>query len=176
MKPIPLRQQLTLVGAGYALVFVAAAGLVFSRYMLYVLHPQDAAAAGGMYAAGDIFLALIIACMFLVPTFFLALVARASERISISYSKFVLGLSLTAPLCLGLLNIPAVNQGPMLPGEILMDRLACSPILLVAFAFSRLLARFPRAKRLTLYALIIELLSLVAIAGWFLLPLTWHRT
>ncbi|HTR65932.1 MAG TPA: hypothetical protein VMH85_09170, partial [Terriglobales bacterium] len=107
MKPIPLRQQLTLVGAGYALVFVAAAGLVFSRYMLYVLHPQDAAAAGGMYAAGDIFLALIIACMFLVPTFFLALVARASERISISYSKFVLGLSLTAPLCLGLLNIPA---------------------------------------------------------------------
>lgn len=176
MKAIPLRVQLGLVGAGYASVVAIAGALIFARYMLYVTHPQDAAAAGGMYAAGDTILALMIAGMFLAPTFFLALVVRKSEHLSLLYSRFLLGLSLTAPLCLGLLSIPAVNQGPMLPGEILLDRLFCSPVVIVAFAFSRVLARFQRGKQLTLYALLIEVLTLILTVVLFLFPAGLHRS
>jgi hypothetical protein len=168
MKPISLRTQLILVAAGYAAVLAAAAALVFGRYMLYVTHPQDAAAAGGMYAAGDLFLEMFIFCMLLVPTFFLAWVIRKSEDLYTAYSKILLGLSLTAPICLGVLAIPAVGQGPMALGEIFMARLIGSPFVIVGFGFSRLLARFDRAKRLTFYALMIEILTLVFMVAGFL--------
>jgi hypothetical protein len=167
MKPIPFRTQLGLVAAGYGVVLAAAAFLVFARYMLYVTHPQDVAAAGGMYAAGDWTLEIFIGCMLLVPTFVLVLVIRKSERLYDVYSKVVLGLSLTAPICLGVLSIPAVAQGTMLLGWICMDRLLCSPIVIVGLVISRLLARFERAKRLTLYALLIEILTFVLIIVLF---------
>jgi hypothetical protein len=169
MKSIPLRTQLSLVAAGYAVVLVTAALLVFARYLLYVNHPQDVAAAGGMYAAGDWMLEIIIGCMLLVPTFALALVVRKSENLSTGYSKVLLGLSLTAPICLGLLCIAAVGQGTMLLGWICLDRLLCSPVVIVGLVVSRLLARFDRAKRLTLYALLIEILTLTLMVGVFLL-------
>jgi hypothetical protein len=174
MKPIPLRAQLGLVAAGYAVVLATAAFLVFARYMLYVNHPGDAAAAGGMYAAGDLMLGIFIACMFLVPTFVLVLVIRKSERLYTVYSKIVLGLSLTAPICLGVLSIPAVAQGTMLLGWICMDRLLCSPIVIVGLIISRLLARFDRAKRLTLYALLLEVLTLVLTVVLFLFVARSH--
>ncbi|HEY4903077.1 MAG TPA: hypothetical protein VIH89_06355 [Candidatus Sulfotelmatobacter sp.] len=69
MKAIPMHGQLILVGAGYAAVLAAATALVFARYMLYVRHPQDTAAAGGMYAGGDLILEVFIGCMFLFPLF-----------------------------------------------------------------------------------------------------------
>jgi len=40
--------------------------------------------------------------------------------------------------------------------------------------FSRLLARFDRAKRLTLYALLIEVLTFVSMAALLLLPARAH--
>lgn len=174
MKPISLRTQLILVAAGYAAVLATAAAMVFGRYLLYVTHPQDAAAAGGMYAAGDMFLEMFIACMLLVPTFFLAMVIRNSEDLYTGYSKILLGLSLTAPICLGVLSIPAVGRGPMALGEIFMSRLIGSPFVIVGLGFSRMLARFDRAKRLTLYALVIEILTLVFMVAGFLFLARGH--
>jgi hypothetical protein len=65
-------------------------------------------------------------------------------------------------------SIPAVNQGTMLLGEICLERLFGSPIVVVGLGFSRLLARFDRAKRLTFYALLIEFLTLVFMAALLL--------
>jgi len=76
VKPIPWRTQLGLVATGYAVVIGAAAALVLARYMLYVRHPDDAAAAGGMYAFGDMMLGFFIVGLFLIPTFFLSARAR----------------------------------------------------------------------------------------------------
>jgi hypothetical protein len=170
MKAIPLRVQLGLVAAGYGVVLAGAAVLVLARHMVYVNHLQDAAAAGGMYAFGDWMLEIFIGCMLLVPTFALALVVRTSEKLSIGYSKFLLVLSLTAPVCLGIVSIPAVGQGTTALGWICMDRLFCSPVVLVGLVVSRLLARFDRAKRLTSYALCIEILTLAVIVAMFLWP------
>jgi hypothetical protein len=167
MKAIPLRMQLGLVGAGYALVFAAAIVLVYGRHLMYVTHAADAAAAGGMYAGGDLILGIFIGCMFLVPTFLLVLVVRESENLYTGYAKVLLGLSLTAPLSLGVLSIPAVGQGTMALGWICMDRLFGSPIVVVGLVVSRLLAPFERAKRLTLYALLIEVLTLALMVALF---------
>jgi hypothetical protein len=167
MKPIPFRGQLILVGAGYAGVLAIATALVFARYMLYINHPQDVAAAGGMYAGGDLILEVFIGCMFLVPTFLLAFVLRKSESLYSGYSKIMLGLSLTAPICLGVSSIPAVSQGSGILGWICMDRLLCSPLVITGLGFSRLLARFDRAKRLTFYALLIEVVTLVLMVALF---------
>jgi hypothetical protein len=168
MKAIPLRLQLILVAASYAAVLATATLLVLGRYILYIRHPQDVAASGGMYAAGDWMLGILIGCMLLVRTFLLALVIRNSENLYIRYSKIMLGLSLTAPLCLGVLSIPAVSQGTMVLGWICLGRVLGSPIVIVGLGFSRLLARFDQAKRLTFYALLIEILTVVLMAALFL--------
>jgi len=173
MKAIPLRTQLCLVAAFYTVVLATAALLVYARHLQYVNHPEDTA--GGMYAAGDLILEIFIGCMFLVPTFVLALVIRKSEHLYAVYSRVLLGLSLTAPISLGVLSIPAVNQGTMLLGWICMDRLLCSPIVIVGLVASRLLARFDQAKRLTLYALLIEVLTLALTAALFLFAAKAHR-
>jgi hypothetical protein len=175
MKPIPLPTQLRLVAAGYAVVLATAALLVYMRHLLYVNHPEDVAAAGGMYAAGDWMLEIFIGCMLLVPTFVLALVVRKSEPLYTGYSRVLLGLSLTAPLCLGVLSIPAMNQGTMLLGWICLDRLLCSPIVMVGLIVSRLLAGYDQAKRLTLYALLIEVLTLALAAALLLFSAKAHR-
>ncbi|SPF37786.1 membrane hypothetical protein [Candidatus Sulfotelmatobacter kueseliae] len=144
------------------------------RHLLYVNHPQDAAAAGGMYAAGDWMLEIIIGCMVLVPTFVLVLVIRKYEPLYAVYSRILLGLSLTAPLCLAVLSIPAVSQGTMLLGWICLDRLLCSPVVIVGLLVSRLLARFDQAKRFTLYALLIEVLTLALAVALFLFAAKAH--
>jgi hypothetical protein len=45
----------------------------------------------------------------------------------------------------------------------------------VGLVVSRLLARFDRAKRLTLYAVLIEVLTLALTAALFLFAATTHR-
>jgi len=180
LKAVPLRVQLILVAAGYVAVLAIAAVLVFVRHMQYVNHPEEVAAASGMYAGGDLILEIFIGCMLLVVTFFLVLVIRNSEAFYNRYSLILLGLSLTAPLCLAVLSIPAVgqgtvNQGTMLLGWICLDRLFASPLVVVGLVFSRLLARFDRAKRLTLYALLVEVLTLVFMTALFLFSARAHR-
>src|SRR6266576_3908643 len=159
MKPVPLRVQLILVAAGYVAVLAIATVLIYERHMQNVNHPEEVVASSGMYAAGDLILEIFIGCMLLVPTFFLVLVVRNSEALYTRYSLILLGLSFTAPLCLAVLSIPAVGQGTMLLGWICLDRLFASPLVIVGLVFSRLLARFDRAKRLTLYALLVEVLT-----------------
>jgi len=155
VKAISFRTQLNLVWAGYGLVLAASIGLVFLRYLQYVLHPQDADQYSGMWAGGDMILGIFIGGLFLIPTFFLLLVIAQSEAASTLYAKVVLGLSITLPLSVGTMLIPAVSQSWILgsPG---FFRVMESPMVLVGLVISRLMVRFPRAKRLTSYALMVE--------------------
>src|SRR5579862_5095579 len=105
MDAIPFRAKVGAVAGGYALVLAAGIMLVYARHLLYVNHPEEVMAASGMYAAGDWMLELFIGLLLLLPTFLLALIIRKSESLYIGYSKVLLGLSLTAPLCLGIFSI-----------------------------------------------------------------------
>ena len=161
------RWQLRLVAAGYAAVVVVSAFLIGVRYLQYVRNPQDVAAAGGMYAGGDLLLEIIIGFLFLMPTIALVFVIRKSESAYTNYAKVLLGLSLTAPISLGLVFIPVLNQWYL--GDALIFRLFAIPMVVAVLIFSRWLARFARARRLITYALLIEGLTFVVIiAGLFL--------
>ena len=161
MDPSPSRLQLRLVAATYAAVGIVSALLIFQRYLLYLRNPQDAAAASGMYAGGDLLLEIIIALLFLVPTVALVFVIRKSESSYTTYAKVLFGLSLTAPLSVVLLVIPVVNQWYW--GDACIFRLFAIPIVIVVLIFSRWLTRFARARRLISYAMLIEGLTFVPI-------------
>ncbi len=168
MKPIPWRTQLGAVAAGYAIVVLISAVLLLGRHIQYVTHPVDANTYGAMFAFGDLLLGLFIGGLFLIPTFLLALVIRNSEPAYTRYSQILLGLSLTAPISLGVLLIPAVSQGNSFLGWFCMDRLFASPIVIAGLAVSRLLARFGRSKRLTSYALLVEFGTIALVVALFL--------
>jgi hypothetical protein len=164
MEALSLRAKLSWVAAGYAAVVAVSIFLVIARYLQYALHPQDANQYGGMWAGGDMILGVFIFCLFLVPTFFLVLVIRKSEEMYTSYTKVLFFLSLTSPLSIGLFAIPAVRESNSLLGFACMWRLLGSPLILVGMAGSRLIARFPRAKRWSSYAALIEGATLGAMA------------
>ena len=119
MQPIPWRVQLGAVAAGYAMVFLVAAVLLYARHIQYVTHPADAVSSGGMYAFGDLMLGLFIGGLFLIPTFLLVLVIRKSETAYTKYSQTLLGLSLTGPICLGVFPHPRREPGGLVPGRVL---------------------------------------------------------
>lgn len=160
MKALTLRAQLQLVATGYATVAVVSALLVAIRYTQYRLHPDDANQYGGMWAGGDMVLGIFIFFLFAVPTFFLALIARKSEPLATGYAKALVALSLTAPASIGLLAIPAIENSNSMLGWVCMWRVLGSPFILFGMVGSRLLARFPRAKRLSMYAATIEAVTL----------------
>ena len=164
-----LRGQLLLITAAYVCVLAVSSALVVMRYMQYVLHANDVDASGGMWAFGDAMLGLFIACLFLVPTFWLAFVLRNSEALYTTYSKVVFGVGVSAPLCLGVMAIPAVGQSNNPLGWVCLYRLMCAPVVLVGMAISRALARFPRAKRMTSCAVAIELLTIAGMVGMLML-------
>jgi len=174
VKAIAWGTQWRLVGAGYFGVALIGTGLVFMRYMQYKLHPDDANNYGAMWGFGDWLLGLFIAGMFLIPTFVLLLVIARSEAASILYSKIVLGFSLTLPLSVGLMFIPAVAQGWVIGGPC-MYRVLCSPVVLAGLGLSRIMVRYSRAKKLTSYALLVEFGTLVLIVGSLSGPALWHR-
>jgi len=113
-----------------------------------------------MWAGGDLILELFIVGMLLVVTVFLVLVTRKSETAYTIYSKALVGISLTAPLSVAIISIPAVSQSNSILGFACMFRLFASPLVAFGMGMSRLFARFPRPKRLTVYALAIEGLTL----------------
>jgi hypothetical protein len=162
MRALTLRAQLGLVVAGYAAVLGGSTFLVAWRYMQYRWHPDDASQYGGMWAGGDLILGVFIFCLFLVPTFFLVLVARKSEPMYSGYAKVLFFVSLTAPVSAGLLAMPMIGQSNSLLGWACMWRLFASPFVLVGIAGSRLLARFPQAKRWSSYAALIEAATIAA--------------
>ena len=161
MEPTPSRLQLRFVAASYAVVFAVSALLIFQRYLVYIRNPQDVAAAGGMYAGGDLLLEIFICFLFLVPTVALVFVIRKSESAYTTYAKVLLGLSLTAPLSVVLLIIPVLNQWYW--GDACTFRLFATPLVVVLLIFSRWLTCFTRARRLISYALLIEGLTVVGI-------------
>jgi hypothetical protein len=175
MRALSLRAQLGWVAAGYAAVLAVSTFLVVARYLQYVRHPEDASQYGGMWAGGDMFLGVFIFCLLLVPTFFLVLAIRKSEPLYTRYAKVLLGLGLSAPVSLGLIAIPEVNHWQSLLGYVFLWRILGSPFVFLVLVGSRALARFPRAKRLCSYAVLIEGLTLVAMVVLFGLAMGSHR-
>jgi hypothetical protein len=144
--------------------------LIAWRYWQYVTHPADAAASSGMWAGGDLMLELFICGMFLVVTFFLVLVIYKYETAYTNYAKALIAISVTAPASVGLMAIPAVGQGTSLVGWACLFRLFASPLVLAGFGMSRVFARFPKAKRITNRALLIEGLTLAFMVLMLFLP------
>jgi hypothetical protein len=154
--------QLGLVALGYGAVLVIAATLLFGRHLQELQNPAEAS--GGMWAAGDAFLLIFIACLFMVPTVFLIWVTARFEAFYTAYSKFLLGVSLSAPVCLGVLYFGENHVGQSLI-NLCLYRLMWLPFILVGMGISRLVARFDRARRFASYALLIEGLTLaIAVA------------
>jgi hypothetical protein len=154
--------QLGLVALGYGAVLVIAATLLFGRHLQELQNPAEAS--GGMWAAGDAFLMIFIACLFMVPTVSLIWVTAKFEAFYTAYSKFLLGVSLSAPVCLGVLYFGENHVGQSLI-NLCLYRLMWLPFILVGMGISRLVARFDRAKRFASYALLIEGLTLaIAVA------------
>src|ERR1700691_1153560 len=83
---------------GYAAVLVVAAASLFWRHLVELQDP--AAASGGMAAAGDAMLYLFLGCLLLIPTAFLIRIIAKSEAPYTAYSRFLFGLSLSAPVCM----------------------------------------------------------------------------
>jgi len=157
-----LSSRLQLVALAYAAVFAIAAAILYARHLQELLYPAEAS--GGMWAAGDAMLYIFIACLFMLPTMFFLLVTAKFESFYTACSQFVLGLSLSAPVCLGVLWF---GEHRLAEGfiDFCLYRLLCSPFLLVGIGVSWLAARFDRAKRLVAYALVVEGLTLgVAVA------------
>jgi len=84
--------------------------------------------------SGFTLLELFIVGMFLVDTFFLVLVIAKSESAYTTYSKVLVAISLTAPLSVAIISIPAVGQSDFILGWACMFRLFSSP--LVAFGIA----------------------------------------
>jgi hypothetical protein len=162
VKSISWRVQLGLVALGYGAVLVIAATLLFGRHLQELQNPAEAS--GGMWAAGDAFLLIFLGCLFMAPTVFLIWVTARFEAFYTAYSKFLLGLSLSAPVCLGVLYLGENHVGQTLI-NLCLFRLMWLPFILVGMGISRLVARFGRAKRFASYAFLIEGLTLAIAVG-----------
>lgn len=161
MLRIPRKIQLALVTCGYVMVLGLAALLILWRYLQYQEHPADVAQYGGMWAGGDLMLEWFICGMLLAMTFVLVLVIYKSETAYTNYARVVLALSATLPVSVGLFAISAVGRGNSLVGWACLFRVFASPVVLIGIVMSRLFARFPKAKRMTNSAFLIEFLTLV---------------
>jgi len=154
--------QLGAVAVGYVAVLVVAAALLYMRHLQELQYPAEAS--GGMWAAGDALLYVFIACLFMVPTVFLIWVTAKFEAFYTAYSKFLLGLSLSAPVCLSVFLLGENRVGERLI-NLSLYRLMWLPFILVGMGISRLVARFDRAKKFASYALLVEGLTLaIAVA------------
>jgi hypothetical protein len=149
--------QFGLVAVGYAAVLVFAAASLYTRHLIALQDPV--AASGVMAAAGDTMLHLFLGCLFLIPTAFLIRIIAKSEALYTAYSRFLFGLSLSAPVCLSVVLF-GENYVAQSLSWLYFFRILESPIVLVGMGISSSSARFDRAKRLASYALIVEGLTL----------------
>ncbi len=149
--------QVGLVAVGYAAVLVFTAASLYTRHLLALQDP--AAASGGMAAAGDTLLGLFIGCLFLIPTAFLVRILAKSEALYTAYSRFLFGLSLSAPVCLSVVLFGG-NYVARSLSWLCFFRMLESPVVLVGMSISRSAARFDQPKRLASYALLVEGLTL----------------
>jgi hypothetical protein len=173
VKPVSSRAQFGLIAAGYGAVFVIAAAWIFQRHLIELQDPV--AASGGMAAAGDTMLYLIIGFLFLIPTVFLIRIIAKTEKAYTAFAKFLFGLSLSAPVCMTVVLIGDNNHLPQGLGWICGYRMLESPIVLMGMGISRVAARFDRAKRLISYALLVEGLTLGLPIAAFIIALFTRR-
>ena len=152
------RVQIKLVALGYAAVSVVAAALLIGRHMQELMYPADAS--GGMWAFGDAILYIFIACLFMFPTGFLIWATAQFEAYFTGYSIFLLGLSLSSAVCLIVLNVGENHVAEGLR-NLCFSRLILSPFILVGMGISRWVARFDRARRLVVFALLAEGLTFI---------------
>ena len=157
--------QFGLVGMAYAAILVVAAAALFLRHLVELQDPV--AASGGMAAFGDTMLYLFIGCLFLIPTAFLIWTIAKSEALYTAYSRFLFGLSLSAPVCLSVLLFGG-NYVAQSLSWLCLYRVLQSPIVLVGMGISRFAARFDRAKRLASYALLVEGLTVALAVAAFI--------
>lgn len=124
-----------------------------------VTHAAEVAAAGGMFAGGDLLLELFVVFLLMIPTVFLVRLGSRFEEPYTTYSKTLLVVGLSAPVCLALFAL-GNKQLPDSVAAVCLERLFWSPLVLAIIGMSRLMARFDRAKRLTSYALLLETVTL----------------
>jgi hypothetical protein len=171
VKPVSSRTQYGFVAVGYAAVFVFAAASLYQRHLLELQDPV--AFSGGMAAAGDSMLYLFIGFLFLIPTVFLIRIIAKIEETYTAFSKFLFGLSLSAPVCMTVVLLG--DHVPQSLGWICGWRMLESPIILMGMGISRFAARFDRAKRFISYALLVEGLTLVLPIAVFIAAAFMHR-
>jgi hypothetical protein len=150
--------QYALAGVGYAAVFAVGALLLYRRHLWELQDPVTASS--GMAAGGDMILHLFIGFLFLIPTVYLISVMAKTEALYLSYSRFLFGLSLSAPVCLGVVAFGENHVPPSL-SWLCSFRIMESPIVLIGMVVSRFVARFDRSKRLVSFALLVEGLTLI---------------
>src|SRR5579872_4377896 len=90
--------QFGLVALAYFIVLVIAVAALIGRHLWALQDP--ATASGGMAAFGDLVLYLFIGGLFLLPTVLLIWVIAKFEGMYTVYSRFLFGLSLSAPVCM----------------------------------------------------------------------------
>jgi hypothetical protein len=162
VESAPERLHPGFIAAGYAAVSLVAALLLYNQHVQHLRELQMMAAMGPplFHPYSDWLLVLLIGGLFLVPTVLLVWTIRESETAYTLYSRILLLLSITLPVCL--LLIPLL---PLLGIDFLSTlcvyRFYVSPAVAVGLAISWFFARFARAKRLILYALMIEVGTLV---------------
>ena len=157
--------QFGLVGMAYAAVLAVAAAALYLRHLVELQDPV--AASGGMAAFGNTLLYLFIGCLFLIPTAFLIWTIAKFEALYTAYSRFLFGLSLSAPVCLSVLLFGG-NYVAQSLSWLCLYRVLESPIVLVGMGISRFAARFDRAKRLASYALLVEGLTVALAVAAFI--------
>jgi hypothetical protein len=153
------RVGIGLVVAGYAGVLIVAAALITQRYLAERRNPADFNS--GMAAGGDWFLELFLVALLLIPTCLLALLIRNSEAAYTKFARILFGFSLTAPVSLGLMAIPAVGQTNSLLGSFCLYRIFGFPMTAVGLAGSCVLAKFRRPRLVILYSLLIEIGAII---------------
>jgi hypothetical protein len=155
MQAISNRTQLRLIGAAYAGVLSFTALTLYARYSWEQAHLADVLASSGMYAGGDMLLAMFLTLLVLVPTFFLVRLISQAERPAQLYAGLMLAVALSAPVALALFRLGgALAVEPV--GALSFMRLFWSPFVLALLIASRLLARFPTPSRILNFALLAE--------------------
>jgi hypothetical protein len=157
---------------GYTATLVVAAALLYAHHLVELQDPV--AASGGMAAAGDTLLHLFIGFLFLIPTVFLIRIMAKFDAMYKAYSRFLFGLSVSAPVCMTVVLFGENYVAPSL-SWFCFYRILESPIVLVGMGISRLSARSDRAKGLASYALLIEGLTLGLPVAAFIATIFIHK-
>jgi hypothetical protein len=147
--------QLALVTVAYAGILISW-GTVFYNHHLQTIAESNTS--GGIYAFSGSASHVFHACLLMIPTFFLIRMMSKFEAVYTTYSKFLFWFSVSSPVCVAVLLVPSLAKTF---GNISLIRLMASPFVLVGIGIRQWMARSDLAKKLTIWALLIEGVALV---------------